>query len=95
MASCEMDDTVPSDIRELASQFGVREVVGSAGGEAVRVHLDGMRRVTRVEIASEVTADVAMLEELVAAAMTDALAQVGGEGQRIARDLLAQLTRTT
>ncbi len=64
---------------------------GVAGGGAVRVSLRGMQRVSAVHISEAALEDRALLEELVAAAMNDALERARGGARETAGQLLAKL----
>jgi DNA-binding protein YbaB len=68
-------------------------VIGTAGGGTVRVELAGMKSVERVVIAPEVAGDVQALEELVAAAVNDALRQASDGARSEAMQLLQKLTQ--
>lgn len=70
-----VSDLVASARRELAEQ----QVEGLAGGGAVRISMNGERRVTAVAIAPEAfeAGDRALLEELVLAAANDAFERAG------------------
>ena len=67
------------------------EYEGVAGGGAVRVRLRGMQRVSAVSIAEPALEDRALLEELIAAALNDALEQARAGAQETAGQLLARL----
>ena len=61
-------------------QEGLRRisVVGSAGGDMVQVELNGQMEVVRVHISKEAVdpSDIGMLEDLILAALSDALAKM-------------------
>ena len=67
------------------------EYEGVAGGGAVRVRLRGMQRVSAVSIAEPALEDRTLLEELIAAALNDALEQARAGAQETAGQLLARL----
>jgi DNA-binding protein YbaB len=58
----------------------------------VSVTLDGLRSALEVSIAPEVLSDRGLLEELVAAAITDALSKAAPAGQAAALEILAKFT---
>ena len=68
-------------------------VTGEAGGGAVRVTLQGMGRVESVTIAEDALDDVDILQDLVAAAVNDALEKARAATQQAAFGLLQQLTQ--
>lgn len=67
-------------------------VRGESGGGAVRVTLRGLQHVESVQIAVEALDDAAMLGELVAAAMNDALGNARAATQQAAFGLLQRLS---
>jgi DNA-binding YbaB/EbfC family protein len=60
-------------IAELKEELAEREVEGSAGGGMVKVVVNGRQEVISVTIESDVMQDKEMLEDLVTAAVNDAL----------------------
>jgi DNA-binding YbaB/EbfC family protein len=64
--------------KKMEEQMDAIEVEGNAGGGMVKVTMDGHRNVLNVEISKEVVDpdDVEMLEDLVTAALNDALSKV-------------------
>lgn len=70
-----VSELIASTQRELAG----RQVEGVSGGGAVRIAMNGERRITAVAIAPEVFAagDAALLEDLVLAAANDAFERTG------------------
>lgn len=66
-------------------------VTGAAGGGAVRITLEGLERVTSVTLAPGALEDLPLLEELVASAMNDALAQARDTRRQAASGLLQGL----
>ena len=52
------------------------QIRGQAGGGWVTVIIDGKRRIRKIAIAAEAMSDKAMLEDLIAAAVNDALANL-------------------
>ncbi len=75
---------------EASEEAGHATVTGSAGGGAVEVVLTGDLEVTAVNISPEVVdpSDVGMLEDLLLAAMRQALAEALGVRERAAESLL-------
>lgn len=66
-----------SRLAETQEALAARTVTGTAGGGMVRVEADGKGTITRVSIDAAVVdpSDVAMLEDLVTVAVTDAQRQ--------------------
>jgi DNA-binding YbaB/EbfC family protein len=69
---------VQEQLAKMQAELAELVVEGSAGGGAVRVELDGLRHVRRVSIDPTLVeaGDSDMLEDLVAAAVNDALRRV-------------------
>jgi hypothetical protein len=65
-------------MNEMQGRLGRIAVVGSAGGGMVQVELNGHLEATRVRIGPEAVdpADIPMLQDLVRAALTDALTKI-------------------
>jgi nucleoid-associated protein EbfC len=76
--------SLQSGMQEVQEKLARITVTGSAGGDMVRVTINGQMSVTNVEIDPIAVnpADVGMLEDLVLAAMSDAMAKVRDEIQR-------------
>ena len=70
--------SLQNGMQEVQSKLAEVSVTGSAGGDMVRITLNGQMSVTDVTIAPEAVdpRDVGMLEDLVLAAMSDAMAKV-------------------
>jgi len=66
---------IQSRVGEMQEKMKTITVTGSAGGEMVKVEIDGQMNVRKVDISPEVVDpdDVGMIEDLVLAAFTDAL----------------------
>jgi DNA-binding YbaB/EbfC family protein len=66
---------------EIAQQMEEMEVEGSAGGGAVKVRMNGKKNLLRVQISKEAVdpEDPSMLEDLVLAAVNDAVGKVDEE----------------
>lgn len=68
-------------------------VTGESGGGAVRVTLQGLQRVESVTISEEARNDASILEDLVAAAINDALERARAATQEAALGLFKQLNQ--
>lgn len=69
---------IQSRVSAMQEKMKTIRVTGTAGGDMVRVELSGQMQVHQVTIAPEVVdpADIQMLQDLVRAAITDALAKL-------------------
>jgi DNA-binding YbaB/EbfC family protein len=69
---------VQEQLAKLQAELAELVVEGSAGGGAVRVEVNGLRHVQRVRLDPAVVAsgDTELLEDLIAAAVNDALRRV-------------------
>ena len=69
---------VQARMNEIQERMAQIRVTGSSGGDMVRIEISGTLSVTRVTIAKEAVdpSDVEMLQDLVLAAFSDALAKV-------------------
>ena len=84
----EMQENLQKAQRELAN----REVTGEAGGGMVSVVMRGTHEVTRVRIDPELIGeDVEMLEDLIAAAINDAVHKVEKTNQAAMQEITAGL----
>lgn len=65
-------------VKEMKEMLGKETVTGRAGGDLVQVEVSGLGEVKRLRIAPELMQknDVELIEELVPAALNEALAQV-------------------
>ncbi|MFO7850669.1 MAG: YbaB/EbfC family nucleoid-associated protein [Spirochaetia bacterium] len=88
------------NLQNLQSQFGDMQekmkhifVTGTSGGDMVRVTLNGQMNVTDIHIDKEVVdpEDVAMLEDLILAAFTDASAKLKEKMQEEMSDIAGDL----
>ena len=70
------------NLKRVQEELAVLEVTGSAGGGMVSVTLTGKMEVRRVHIDPSVLSDAEMLEDLVTAAMNDAVNKANEESQR-------------
>lgn len=84
----EMQDNLQKAQRELAN----REVTGEAGGGMVSVVMRGTHEVSQVRIDPELTGeDHDMLEDLIAAAINDAVHKVEKSNQAAMQEITAGL----
>jgi len=67
---------VQEDMKRAQAELADLEVTGEAGGGLVRVTMTGQHEVKRVAIDPDVADDRAMVEDLVAAAVNDAVNRV-------------------
>ena len=67
------------NLKRVQDELAVLEVTGNAGGNLVSITLTGKMEVRRVRIDPSALADAEMLEDLVTAAMNDAVAKVNEE----------------
>ena len=86
----KMAQQMQADMARAEKELTELQVEGTAGGGAVRVSATGKREITAIEIKPEVVDpdDVEMLQDLVLAAVVDALAQA----KRAEEDRLARIT---
>ena len=63
-------------MQDMQKEVASKKVVGRAGGDLVKVKMNGKHDVTKVFIDSSLLKDKEMLEDLVAAAVNDAVRQV-------------------
>ena len=84
----EMQENLQKAQADLAN----REVTGEAGGGMVRVIMRGTHEVNRVTIdPASIDDDVEMLEDLVAAAVNDAVHKVAKSNQEAMQEMTAGL----
>ena len=93
MADAKVDQTglFGDVLSQLTGPQATSIITSESGGGAVSVRLRGLEAVESVTIAPGAVDDVPLLEELVIAAMNDALGQARAAKQKVALDLLAQL----
>ena len=86
----KMAQQMQADMARAEKELTELQVEGTAGGGAVRVSATGKREITAIEIKPEVVDpdDVEMLQDLVLAAVVDALAQA----KRAEEDRMARIT---
>ena len=75
-------------LQKVQEELGTLTVEGSAGGGVVKVVVTGKQTVESVEIAPEALEDVEMLQDLVTAAVNDALSR----SQELAQEKLGVIT---
>lgn len=77
-----------ADLQKAQEQLAREEVTGESGGGLVKVTLNGKHEVRRVEIDDSLVGDdKEMLEDLVAAAMNDAVHKVAEKAQNSMSDV--------
>ena len=86
----KMAQQMQADMARAERELTELQVEGTSGGGAVRVTATGKREITAIEIKPEVVdpEDVEMLQDLVLAAVVDALAQA----KRAEEDKMARIT---
>ena len=70
---------VQDNLKRVEGELAVLEVTGQAGGGMVSVTITGKMEVKRVHIDPSMLADAEMLEDLVTAAMNDAVGKANAE----------------
>ena len=70
------------NLKRVQDELAVLEVTGSAGGGMVSVTLTGKMEVRRVHIDPSVLGDAEMLEDLVTAALNDAVGKANEESSK-------------
>lgn len=76
-------------MQEAQEQLTKLKVIGQSGGGMVKIHMNGRHDVSNVEIGRTLlNEDVGMLEDLVAAAINDAVRQV----EKASKEKISQLT---
>ena len=80
------------NLQKAQADLAKREVTGEAGGGMVRVIMRGTHEVNRVTIdPASIDDDVEMLEDLVAAAVNDAVHKVAKSNQEAMQEMTAGL----
>jgi len=80
------------DLQKAQEQLAREEVVGESGGGMVKVTMTGRHEVKRVEIDPALTGeDKEMLEDLMAAAVNDAVKRVADKAQENMSEVTAGL----
>lgn len=67
---------VQENLKKAQEELAELEVTGEAGGGLVKIHMNGRHEVRRVSIDPEVADDREMVEDLVAAAINDAVGRI-------------------
>lgn len=67
---------VQEDLKKAQEELADLEVTGEAGGGLVKIEMNGRHEVRRVHIDPEVADDREMIEDLVAAAINDAVKRI-------------------
>lgn len=75
-------------MQEAQQQLSQLVVTGEAGGSMVMVKMNGRHDVTEVKIKPTLLDDVEMLEDLVAAAVNDAVRKI----EKVSKEKISQLT---
>ena len=76
-------------MQEAQEQLTKLTVTGQSGGGMVKINMNGRHDVSKVEIGRTLlNEDVSMLEDLVAAAINDAVRQV----EKVSKEKISQLT---
>ena len=70
------------NLKRVQDELAVLEVTGQAGGGMVSITLTGKMETRRVHIDPSVLGDAEMLEDLVTAALNDAVAKANEESSR-------------
>jgi nucleoid-associated protein EbfC len=84
----EMQENLQKSQQELANKV----VTGESGGGLVKVHMRGTHEVNRVNIDTSIIGDdQEMLEDLIAAAINDAVHKVARENESVMQDMTAGL----
>ena len=79
---------VQENLKKAQEEMADLEVSGEAGGGLVKVHMSGRHEVRRVSIDPEVADDREMIEDLVAAAINDAVKRI----QEVTKERMSGLT---
>jgi hypothetical protein len=88
----QMQDGLKQAQEDLQSELASKEIVGKAGGDMVTVVMNGRYDVKRVTIEpSLLTEDKEMLEDLMAAAINDAVHKVEKEVEKVSQDKFANM----
>jgi DNA-binding YbaB/EbfC family protein len=70
------------DMQKVQDELALMEVTGQSGGGMVKITITGKMETRKVEIDPSVLADAEMLEDLVVAAMNDAVNKVNDESSK-------------
>jgi nucleoid-associated protein EbfC len=84
--------TIQSNMQKVQAEIATLEVVGESGGGMVKVTMSGRHEVRRVQIEPAVSGeDRELLEDLVAAAVNDAVHKVEAKAQEKMASVMAGL----
>ena len=78
----QMAQRMQDNMKKVQDDLAALEVTGSAGGGLVRVTLSGKHEPRKVQIDPQALGDVEMLEDLLMAALNDAVAKVNDESAK-------------
>lgn len=70
------------NMQKVQDELALMEVTGQAGGGVVKITITGKMEVRKVHLDPTVLADAEMLEDLVVAAMNDAVAKANDESNK-------------
>ena len=79
---------VQENLKKAQEELADLEVTGESGGGLVKVQMNGRHEVRRVNIDPEVADDREMMEDLIAAAINDAVKRI----QEVTRERMSGLT---
>ena len=80
------------EMEKAKQELGRLEVIGEAGGGLVKVTMNGHHTVRQVEIDPSLMDDVEMLEDILAAAVNDAVNRLAEANQQKMSDLTSGLS---
>ena len=78
----QMAQRMQDNMKKVQDDLAALEVTGSAGGGLVRVTLSGKHEPRKVQIDPQALGDAEMLEDLLMAALNDAVAKVADESSK-------------
>jgi DNA-binding YbaB/EbfC family protein len=82
-------EKMQSKMQEAQAELSSLSVTGESGGGMVKVTMNGLHNVPQVKISKALMdEDVSMIEDLVAAAVNDAVARV----EKVSKEKIAKLT---
>ena len=70
------------NMQKVQDELALMEVIGQSGGGMVKITITGKMETRKVQIDPSVLADAEMLEDLVVAAMNDAVNKVNDESSK-------------
>jgi DNA-binding YbaB/EbfC family protein len=80
---------VQANVQKVQAEIAALEVLGEAGGGMVKVTMNGRHEVKRVQIEPTIAEDREMLEDLIAAAVNDAVRKVEARTQEKMASVMA------